>query len=58
MNVLGDSSELRIIADHVIEAFVLPEGIAGSLKCLMGTFRRDGFQTVQELWQGNMRSQQ
>ena len=56
MDVVDNSPELRIVADHVVEAFGLPKG-AGAVERQIGALGGDRFQALESFDQRNARSE-
>ena len=57
MDIVGNSLELFVAADHVVEALALPER-AGPLERQIGAMGGERLETVQSTDQRNSRSQQ
>ena len=57
MDVMDNSPEMRIVADHVVEAFGLPKG-AGTVERQICALGGDRLQALEPFDQRNARSEQ
>ena len=57
MDIVDNSSEMRIVANHVVEAFGLPKG-AGPVERQICALGGDRFQALESFDQRNPRSEQ